>query len=63
VDLRAPHVTSPALQAVVTAIRARVSHYDIDHYFAPDIATIKALVEAGTLAAHCPLRFESEAGR
>ena len=61
VDLREPHLTSPRLQAVMAEIRARVPHYDIDHYFAPDIAAIKSEVQAGLVAAHCPLRFESEA--
>jgi histidine ammonia-lyase len=41
-------------------IRQRVAHYDIDHYFAPDIATIQQAVEAGLLAAHCPLQLPSD---
>jgi histidine ammonia-lyase len=54
VDLRAPLVTSKRLQAVMRDIRARVPHYDIDHYLAPDIASITQAVTAGVIAAHCP---------
>jgi histidine ammonia-lyase len=54
VDLRAPLVTSKRLQAVMREIRARVPHYDIDHYLAPDIASITQAVTAGVIAAHCP---------
>ena len=60
VELRAPHRTSPRLQAVLALIRSRVPHYDIDRYFAPDIASIKDEVSAGTFARHCPLSFDSE---
>jgi histidine ammonia-lyase len=60
VDLRAPNRTSPALLAVMAAIRGKVPHYEIDRYFAPDIATIAAEVAAGTYAAHSPLRFPSQ---
>jgi len=60
VDLRAPHTTSPALQRVLGAIRAKVPHYDLDRHFAPDIATITADVTAGAFAGHAPLRFESQ---
>jgi histidine ammonia-lyase len=54
VDLRAPLVTSKRLQAVMREIRARVPHYDIDHYLAPDIASITQAVTSGIIAAHCP---------
>jgi histidine ammonia-lyase len=54
VDLRAPIVTSKKLQAVLREIRARVPHYDIDHYLAPDIASITQAVTSGVIAAHCP---------
>ena len=60
VDLRAPNRTSPALERVMAVIRARVPHYDLDRYFAPDIATIAADVSAGVFAAHAPLRFASQ---
>src|SRR4051812_37200853 len=45
VDLRAPLVTSVKLQAVMREIRARVPHYDIDRYLAPDIAAMTQAVE------------------
>jgi histidine ammonia-lyase len=55
IELRAPHLTSPALQFVVALIRAHVPHYDLDRYFAPDIESIQALVENGAVAQLCPL--------
>jgi histidine ammonia-lyase len=61
IELRAPHTTSTALQAVVNAIRARVPHYELDRYFAPDIAAIQEAVMQGSIAAFCPLRFASQA--
>jgi histidine ammonia-lyase len=54
VDLRAPIVTSARLQRVMRDIRARVPHYDIDRYLAPDIATMTEAVKSGVIAAHCP---------
>jgi histidine ammonia-lyase len=54
VDLRAPIVTSLKLQRVMREIRARVPHYDIDHYLAPDIASMTEAVRAGIIAAHAP---------
>ncbi|RQH07585.1 aromatic amino acid lyase, partial [Paraburkholderia dinghuensis] len=61
VDLRAPHPTSPALARVMQAVRSEVPHYDLDRYFAPDIAAIARMVQGGTIAAHSPFGFESEA--
>src|SRR3982750_2913063 len=52
VDLRAPHLTSERLQRVMREIRTRVPHYDIDHYLAPDIASMTEAVNAGVIAAH-----------
>ncbi|HET6439080.1 MAG TPA: histidine ammonia-lyase [Anaeromyxobacter sp.] len=60
VELRAPHLTSPRLRAVLGEVRSLVPHYDLDRYFAPDIAAVKALVQSGALSAHCPLRFASQ---
>jgi histidine ammonia-lyase len=54
VDLRAPIVTSERLQRVMRDIRARVPHYDIDRYLAPDIAAMTEAVRSGVIAAHCP---------
>ncbi|MDF3019896.1 MAG: hutH [Steroidobacteraceae bacterium] len=52
VDLRAPHLTSEKLRVVMREIRARVKHYDIDHYLAPDIAAMTDAVKGGVIAAH-----------
>jgi histidine ammonia-lyase len=60
VDLRAPHETSPSLQKVMKTVRKEVAHYELDHYFAPDIAAITHLVQNGTIAAHSPFAFPSE---
>ncbi|MEX3968983.1 aromatic amino acid lyase, partial [Paraburkholderia sp. EG286B] len=60
VDLRAPHRTSPALAHVMESVRAEVPHYDLDRYFAPDIAALTKLVQNGAIAKHSPLAFESE---
>ena len=54
VDLRAPHLTSVKLQRVMQEIRARVKHYDIDHYLAPDIAAMTDAVKSGVIAMHAP---------
>lgn len=60
VDMHAPYRTSPALAAVMQIIRMRVPHYDLDRYFAPDIATICELVQAEAFAALAPFRFTSQ---
>ena len=60
VDLR-EHRTSPALREVMSLVRAHVPHYDLDRYFAPDIAVVKGLVQQGAFAALSPLSFASEA--
>ncbi|MGF6762779.1 histidine ammonia-lyase [Paraburkholderia sp. GAS33] len=60
VDLRAPHKTSPKLQHVMNTVRHEVAHYELDHYFAPDIEAVTHLVQNGTIAAHSPLTFPSE---
>ncbi|WP_322063439.1 aromatic amino acid lyase, partial [Paraburkholderia sp. J63] len=57
VDLRAPHATSPALQKVMQSVRSEVPHYDLDRYFAPDIAAMTQLVQNGAIAAHSPFAF------
>jgi histidine ammonia-lyase len=60
VDLRAPHKTSPSLQKVMDAVRKDVAHYELDHYFAPDIAAVTRLVQDGTIAKLSPFSFVSE---
>ena len=52
VDLRAPLRTSVELQEVRGAVRGRVSFYDRDRHFAPDIAAVKALVVSGAFHRH-----------
>ena len=47
IDLRAPLTTAPRLQAARALIRAQVAFYDHDRYFAPDIAIVQRLIEAG----------------
>ena len=54
IEFHAPLKTSPALQAVIKAIRARVGHYAKDHYFAPDIRLATRLVEEGRFLAFMP---------
>jgi histidine ammonia-lyase len=60
VDLRGPNLTSTRLQRVMETIRGHVAHYELDHYFAPDIAACTQLVQDGTIAAHSPFSFPSE---
>src|SRR5690349_3305397 len=59
VDLRAPHRTSAALQRVMDLLRGHVPHYDLDRYFAPDIAAVARLVQDGAIAQASPLSFAS----
>ena len=46
-ELHAPCETSKALQKVLAELRKRVSHYDSDRYFSPDILTVSDLVRSG----------------
>ena len=46
-ELHAPCVSSKALQKVLAELRKRVSHYDSDRYFSPDIITVSNLVRSG----------------
>ncbi|MBB5019489.1 histidine ammonia-lyase [Chitinivorax tropicus] len=47
VDFRAPLKTSVELEQAKALLRARVSFYDKDRYFAPDIERAKALIQQG----------------
>ena len=47
VDFRAPLKSSPALEAARAMVREKVSFYDQDRYFAPDIEKIRQLIQAG----------------
>jgi histidine ammonia-lyase len=51
VGFRAPLETSPALQAVMAAIRAVSPALEADRYLAPDIDAASALIRSGTLIA------------
>jgi histidine ammonia-lyase len=44
-------LTSPALAAVIAALRERVPALGSDRYMADDLAKVKALVEGGQLLA------------
>ena len=52
VDLRKPLTTSPRLAAVLAQVRAAVPFWDRDRAFAPDLAAIRAQVEAGAFVPH-----------
>ena len=60
VDLRAPYHTSPKLAPVMETIRSKVAHYELAHYFAPDIAVIAKLVGERAFAKVAPFSFASE---
>jgi histidine ammonia-lyase len=47
IEFRRPLATSPRLAEALALVRAEVAFYDHDRYFAPDIAAIQRLVEAG----------------
>ena len=51
IDFRKPHKTSPALQIFYDKIRAKVSHYDKDRYFAPDIEAVYKMVQQSEFSA------------
>jgi histidine ammonia-lyase len=49
IDFARPLKTSPRLEKIHQLIRAHVTFYDKDRYFAPDIAAIKSLVQSGKI--------------
>ncbi len=49
-----------ACNKVMDAVRNDVAHYELDHYFAPDIAAVTRLVQNGTIAKLSPFSFVSE---
>jgi histidine ammonia-lyase len=51
IDLRLPHLTSPALAAVIAALRAQVPALGSDRYMACDLVRARTLVEEGQLPA------------
>jgi len=50
IDLRAPEKTSAILRRMHDKIRAKVSFYDQDRYFAPDIDAVTELVQGGVFS-------------
>jgi histidine ammonia-lyase len=50
-DFHAPLASSPPLEAVRTALRARVPHLDDDRYFHPDMEAAIGLVRSGAIIA------------
>jgi histidine ammonia-lyase len=50
-DLRGPFKPGPGLQAAHACIRARVSAMMVDRPVAPDIATVRALIDDGSILA------------
>jgi histidine ammonia-lyase len=51
IDLRRPLTTTRALEAVHAAIRARVPAMMVDRSLSPDIASVRALIDDGSLLA------------
>lgn len=49
-DFHAPLTSSPALEAVRAALRAKVPHLSDDRHFHPDIALAVGLVRSGEAA-------------
>lgn len=47
-DFRTPLKSTEKLEAAKEKLRARVSFYDKDRYFAPDIEEAKQLLSSGT---------------
>jgi histidine ammonia-lyase len=62
VDFRRPLATSPALAAVMRAVRGRAAFLREDRVLAPDIAAARALVESGWFRSSFPLRLPSDEG-
>jgi histidine ammonia-lyase len=49
IDFRRPLKTSPPLEKVFALVRSKVSYYDKDRFFAPDITAAKKLIRSGIL--------------
>jgi histidine ammonia-lyase len=54
IEFRKPLATSPPLAEALALVRGEVAFYDHDRYFAPDIAAIQRLVEAGVFHRFVP---------
>ena len=53
-DFRAPLKSTPLIESAKAELRERVSFYDKDRYFAPDIENAKQWVDSGTLNRYMP---------
>jgi histidine ammonia-lyase len=60
VDLRTPHRPGPALDAMHTAVRARVPTLETDRVVSRDIETVRALLDDGSLVAAARRHIELE---
>ena len=54
IDFRRPLATSPPLQRAHAIVRECAAFWDRDRAFAPDLAAMRARVEAGDFAAFVP---------
>jgi histidine ammonia-lyase len=61
IEFRKPLATSPRLAEALALVREEVAFYDHDRYFAPDIAAIQRLVEAGVFHRFVPGLLPSRA--
>jgi histidine ammonia-lyase len=57
IDFHRPLITSPLLAEVHQCLRSKVSFYDKDRLFAPDIEAAKQLVLAGAVSISCKQLF------
>jgi len=57
IDFHRPLTTSPHLEHVHAQLRAKVSFYEEDRFFAPDIEAAKGMVMRGELSASCKELF------
>ncbi len=57
IDFRRPLKTSPILENVFSYIREKISFYEKDRYFAPDIAAMKKIIIQNELAQLMPNDF------
>ena len=58
VEMRKPLATSPTLAAALAMLRESVAFWDRDRAFAPDLAAIRARVEAGAFLSFVGNLFE-----
>lgn len=58
-EFHRPLATSPTLERAIATVRAVVPRYEVDRYFAPDLAAIGALVREGALDGVMPASLEA----